>query len=329
MLKTLIEGFLLGLSTGSICLLTCTPIYLPYLVSEERSLKKSFLKILEISGGRFFAYLIFGAAAGYLGSFMPHQQRTLFTGISYILLSIFLTLNALRTHKAEKHCKIPVWTKFTNSAFMLGIVTGIHFCPSFLIALTKSVDLGGPLGGALLFLGFFAGTTIFLIPLAFSGLLTVIGSVKTAARFASVLIAIWFFWQGGVNIYKAWQDKQAVVISPMEAKFKAFIITSPQDSLYAKALSDSLSKVYPEPPKVIIYTVLNPQALYFSPDFTVLYITASLWKTQYEKDLAKNNYVIIPAGFSIPQAINFLKTYDFKVKKDVGFHWSFEEKKAK
>jgi len=329
MLKTLIEGFLLGLSTGTICLATCAPIYLPYLVSEDRSLKKSFLKVMEISGGRFFAYLMFGAAAGWLGSVMPNQQRTLFTGISFILISIFLVLNVVRTQKAAKCCKVPAWSKFTSSAFVLGIVTGVNFCPSFLIALTKSLDLGGVIGGTLLFMGFFVGTTIFLLPLAFGGMLTAIGKVKIAARYASILIAIWFIWQGGININKAWQDKQAVVISPVEAKFKAFVISSPQDSLYAQALSDSLCKVYPAPPKVIIYTVLNPQALYFAPDLTVLYITASLWKAEYEKDLAKNNYVIIPSGFSIPQAINFLKSYDFKVKKDVGFHWSFVPKPAK
>ncbi len=326
MFKTLIEGFMLGLSTGTICLATCAPIYLPYLISEDRSLKKSFYKVMEISGGRFIAYLIFGAMAGWLGSYLPNQQRTLFTGISYILLSIFLVVNVLRTHKAEKRCKIPTWTKFTQSAFMLGIVTGVNFCPSFLIALTKSFDLGGALGGILLFMGFFVGTTIFLIPLAFGGLLTAIGKVKVVARYASILIAIWFIWQGGTNIYKAWQDNKARVINPMDTKYSAFVITTPQDSIYANALADSLSKVYPQKPKVLKYTMVDPRQLIFSPEYTVLYFTTSLWKPGFEKELDKNNYVVIPAGFSIPHAINFLKGYSFKVKKDKGFHWTFKDK---
>lgn len=329
MFKTLIEGFMLGLSTGTLCLATCAPIYLPYLISEDHSLKKSFLKVLEISSGRFIAYLIFGALAGWMGSYLPHQQRTLFTGISYILLSVFLVVNVLRTHKAEKQCRIPKWTKFTQSAFMLGIVTGVNFCPSFLIALTKSFDLGGALGGILLFLGFFVGTTIFLIPLAFGGLLTSISKVKLIARYASILIAIWFIWQGGNHIYHAWQDKQAVIINPVDVQYTPFVFTTPQDSLYANAFADSLGKVYPAKPNLIVYKDLNPDKFIFSPDYTILYITASLWKPEYEKALDKNNYVIIPAGFSIPQAINFLKTYSFKVKPDKGFHWSFVEKTPK
>ena len=65
MYKTLLEGLLLGFSTGSLCLLTCTPIYLPYLISEDRKLSKGILAVLEISAGRFFSYLAFGAIAGY------------------------------------------------------------------------------------------------------------------------------------------------------------------------------------------------------------------------------------------------------------------------
>ena len=329
MFKTLIEGFMLGLSTGTICLATCAPIYLPYLISEDRSLKKSFYKVLEISGGRFIAYLIFGAMAGYLGSFMPIQHRTLFTGISYILLSIFLVLNVVRTHKTDKHCGIPKLTKFTHSAFILGIVTGVNFCPSFLIALTKSFDLGGVIGGILLFLGFFVGTTIFLLPLAFGGMLTAVGKIKVIARYASLLIAVWFVWQGSSHLYKAWQDSKAIVISPVDSKYSAFVITSPQDSIYAAALSDSLEKVYGKKTTLIKYTKLSPEQMFFSREYTILFITSSLWKEEYTKEMDRNNYVLIPAGFSIPQAINFLKSYDFKVKKSKGFHWSFDVKKNK
>lgn len=323
--KTLLEGFLLGLSTGSICLLTCSPIYLPYLISEDRSLKKSFGKVMEISAGRFLAYLAFGAMAGWLGSYVPQQQRTLFTGISYILLSVFLVVNALRTHRSEKKCKIPGWMKFSQSAFMLGIFTGVNFCPSFLIALTKSIDLGGAVSGVLLFMGFFVGTTLFLLPMTFTALLTTMGPIKKLARYASIFIAAWFIWQGAVNIHKAYKDAQTVIINPMETTLTAYIFTTPQDSLFANSLADSLALIYPERPRVTQYHELQPKVMYFNPAYTIIYITASLWKTEYEKDLDRYNYVVIPSDFSIPQAINFLKTYNFKVHKDKGFHWQFKE----
>lgn len=327
LLQTLLEGLLLGLSTGTLCLLTCAPIYLPYLISEERSLRKSFYKVMEISAGRFLAYLLFGALAGWLGSFLPQQQRTLFTGISYILLSVFLVLNAVRTHRKDKSCRIPGWMKFSNSAFLLGIFTGVNFCPSFLIALTKAVDLGGAVGGTLLFMGFFIGTTIFLLPLALGGLLTAIGKLKQIARLVSLLIAVWFIWQGVVNIHKAWKDAQAEIISPLHEKYTAFVLTTPEDSLYAQALADSLTRFYGESPRLLKYDTLQTGQMYFNPTAAIIFITASLWKPEYAKDLERYNYVIIPAGFSIPQAVNFLQTYDFKVAKGKGFHWSFDQQK--
>ncbi|MBN2829016.1 MAG: sulfite exporter TauE/SafE family protein, partial [Candidatus Cloacimonetes bacterium] len=141
MLKTLTEGFLLGLTTGTTCLVTCTPIYLPFIVAEKRSILRNLLKVMEISMGRFVSYLAFGAAAGYLGGSIASLDRTLFTGIAYILITIFMFLSFFRLTRKEKSCHIPKFVNFTRSAFLLGVFTGINFCPSFLIALSKAVDL--------------------------------------------------------------------------------------------------------------------------------------------------------------------------------------------
>ena len=102
MFKTLVEGTILGLTTGTTCLITCTPIYLPYLISEDRKLGKSLLAVIEISAGRFFSYLAFGAIAGYAGAQIASINRELFTSIAYILLSIYLVLSAVRTNRKTK-----------------------------------------------------------------------------------------------------------------------------------------------------------------------------------------------------------------------------------
>jgi sulfite exporter TauE/SafE len=285
---------------------------------------------MEISLGRFIAYMIFGALAGWLGSHIPFTQRTLFTGLSYILLSAFLVLNTVRTHRHEKHCHVSGWMNITKSAFVLGIISGLNFCPSFLMAMTKAIDLGGAVSGVLLFLGFFVGTTLYIIPLGFTGLLSTLGPIKRIVRYLSIIIAAWFIWQGIANLLHLAKDPHnhdvnTEIVSPMDSTFTAFVFAAPQDTLYANALADSLAKVYAEKPKVLVYSKLEPKQMYFDPDFTVLYITQSLWDKAFEQDLDKNNYVIIPSGFNIPQAVNFLKSYDFRVTKEKGFHWIFKE----
>ncbi len=192
----LLIGWGLGLSTGSLCLVTCTPIYLPYLLSEDNSVAKTFVKILEISAGRFFAYLAFGDLAGYLGSYLDGHVRNIFTASAYILLSVFLIMTALRTHKHHKKCHIPTVTKITSSPFLLGVLTGINFCPAFLIALSSAIKTAGAMQGMLVFTGFFAGTSIYLLPIGFLGYFTKMNLVKTIARIATIAAALWFSYMG-------------------------------------------------------------------------------------------------------------------------------------
>ena len=45
-------------------------------------------------------------------------------------------LNVFRTHREGKSCRMPRWAAMSKSAFLLGLFTGINFCPSLLIALS-------------------------------------------------------------------------------------------------------------------------------------------------------------------------------------------------
>ncbi|MBC8386044.1 MAG: sulfite exporter TauE/SafE family protein, partial [Candidatus Cloacimonetes bacterium] len=96
MINVFLNGWTLGIATGTTCLATCAPIYIPYLLTEERSGKQSFKIIALITLGRFFAYAGFGAIFGFVGSKIPIHSRQVFTGIAYILLSIYLVISVFR-----------------------------------------------------------------------------------------------------------------------------------------------------------------------------------------------------------------------------------------
>ncbi len=195
-IQYLTEGFLLGLATGHICIFTCGPIYTPFLMQRQFNLAQSLIALLKISAGRFITYLLFGIIAGFLGQQIGQLNRTWFTAIAYILLSLVLFVSAFRTHKKDQGCQLKKWSKFIDNPFMLGIVTGINYCPSFLIALTRAVDLSGPVSGAMLFIAFFFGTSIFLLPLTFFGIMGNKKTLRTLAVFISIFV-------GSIFIYKA------------------------------------------------------------------------------------------------------------------------------
>ncbi|WP_243683798.1 hypothetical protein [Methanosarcina barkeri] len=58
-IETISQGMLLGLSTGIFCLVTCVPVYVPFVLSEDRKLRRNILAIGEIAMGRLIAYLFF------------------------------------------------------------------------------------------------------------------------------------------------------------------------------------------------------------------------------------------------------------------------------
>lgn len=319
MIKTLIEGLVLGLTTGTTCLATCSPIYLPWLISENRSLKNSLIKVGEISIGRFISYILFGAVAGYFGGKISQINREWFTGISYIFLSVFLIINAFRTQKHEKKCIIPKWTKLSSSALILGLITGINFCPSFLIALSKSIELAGVSSGILLFTGFFVGTTAFLVPLAFTSLFTSLPTIKLIARYSSVLVAIWFLYQGIINLnhtfshYKTSENSQIIELT--QPNTKVVYVTSDLNQQETQAFSDSLKSIYADQFEIANSTILKSDQL--NPAF--IYIINE--DIPLMSDSLKYNILRLSRTTMPQQLSDFIRNTSFKVSEDKKIYW--------
>ncbi|NOQ22373.1 MAG: hypothetical protein GQ565_06965 [Candidatus Aegiribacteria sp.] len=185
-------GLTLGLATGTACLASCGPIYASYLMGERRTGLQSLWVILKLNGGRFIAYATFGALVGMLGGAIPINVRIPFAFSGYILFSIYLLLSVVRVRRTCSGCHTGKFLQITKSPFLLGIFTGFSVCPSFLIALTGAFGSSGPLSGMMLFIGFFAGTTVYMLPFAFFGLLTMKDWITKAARMIAVVVAIYF-----------------------------------------------------------------------------------------------------------------------------------------
>ena len=191
----LIEGLLLGLATGPICLATCGPVYAPYLMQKSHTTLRSIVTLLQISAGRFLTYLIIGLSAGALGTQIASLPKVWLTAVAYVLFSVVLTTSAIRTGKCDVGCRPAGWTKFAEVPFVLGMATGFSFCPSFLLAVTKAVDHGGLFAGAFLFMAFFIGTTVYFIPIVLFGIIGKTYRLRMIGRIASFAVAIWFIFQ--------------------------------------------------------------------------------------------------------------------------------------
>ncbi|MBT5420139.1 MAG: sulfite exporter TauE/SafE family protein [Candidatus Cloacimonetes bacterium] len=324
MIKTLVEGVILGLTTGTACLVTCSPIYLPYLISEDRKLSKSIIAVLEISAGRFVSYLAFGAIAGYTGAQIASVNRELFTSIAYILLSAYLVLSAVRTNKKAKSCHVPKMARFTQSGIILGILTGINFCPSFLIALSKAVDLGGAFSGMMLFLGFFFGTSIFLLPLAFIGQISKVSKMKMVAQYASILVAIWFTFSGVKGLVHYFEHKKldaqpSRLVEAFNPNIPLAVIASEENSTYFKTLQDSLINYTPSSVHYFQYNKTILDSINKLSE-TVLVIDSSILNESFDN----YDYFQVEPDYDLSRMLKFMKFYTFKTRTHL--HWEFIEK---
>ena len=200
------EGFLLGLSTGVVCLAYCGPMLLPYLMAESGGLKRSYLLVAVFLTGRLMAYLITALLAGLIGQSVLQQSetRSILTGVAYILLAILLIVYGF--HHFKEVC---LGKSIANSGingtekqhrFIVpltgGFLTGINICPPFLLAITGAIDTGSIAGSIIFFLAFFSGTSVFFIPMPFFGIFKRQYVLRIIGKFAALLAGFLYFYKG-------------------------------------------------------------------------------------------------------------------------------------
>lgn len=194
-IEAISQGMLLGLSTGIFCLVTCAPVYVPFVLSEDRKLRRNILSIGEIAMGRLIAYLFFGLILGILGKQISGPWLNRAIGTAMILLSVLMLVFV--TVKKWPHfglCKLS--KKYVNYPAFFGFLTGINVCPPFLLAMSAALSYTSIAGSILLFGGFFIGTSFYLILLVPLGLAAKVENIRQIGLITSVMSGVMFFVLG-------------------------------------------------------------------------------------------------------------------------------------
>lgn len=210
------EALALGLATGPVCLASCGPVVLPWMLVQPRGVAVHASQLSIFLAARFAAYLLFAAAVWSASAAMPHSWEArswLFGGVQVALAVGLLIYGAGRPHF---HCSTgaaepklvqiaagagsgpgPVARPRRSGAASLGFLTGINLCPPFLVAGVRAAQLP-TLAAALFFFGcFFMGTAIWFMPFLSLGIVRRTPAVLTVARILAVLLACWYGFTGG------------------------------------------------------------------------------------------------------------------------------------
>jgi hypothetical protein len=194
------DSFILGLSSGSACLVACGMVMFPYLMAGSAGMKRIILDLSLFLFTRLIVYLILATLAWYFGQalFSNPVVRTVVPGILYIVFAVMLVWYSISNNKS-KDCPAKNVNTVNNQKLIpvfLGIVNSLGFCPALFIILTKGATQGTLIQSYLAFLAFFMGSSLWFLPLPMAGKIRKKEVLKTIGIFATGLAGIIFMIKG-------------------------------------------------------------------------------------------------------------------------------------
>ncbi len=194
----IIDALLLGLSSGSYCVMFCAPVLVPWFFSKRiESAKQNSVYLACYLTGRLCGYILLGIIAGILGAYaagyLPLAAERSISGISMTVSGTLLIISGI--YALHGKCKFAgrVADSATGAA-LLGFLSGMRFCPPLFAAATRV--FGGNIGaisGGFYFILFFIGSSLYFAPFL---LVYKCGKapdyVRFGARVLSIMIGCYF-----------------------------------------------------------------------------------------------------------------------------------------
>ena len=208
------EALALGLATGPVCLASCGPVVVPWMLVQPRGLRVHARQLAVFLAARLGGYLAFATLIWYAGYVLSRSwsgRPWLFGAVELLLAASLLVYAAGWPHAhcaagrlSRRHAQnelAQIGDPLENGArplgaAALGFLTGINLCPPFLVAGVRAAQLPTLAGALLFFAVFFAGTAVWFIPFLSLGVIRRTPAFLTVARMAAVLLACWYTFAG-------------------------------------------------------------------------------------------------------------------------------------
>ena len=198
------ESFILGLSSGSACLVTCGMVMFPYLMAGSAAVKRIAIDLSLFLFTRLIIYFILATLAWYFGQaiFSNPVVRNIVPGILYTIFAIMLVWYSISKNR-NPDCPAKIVKTVNNHKLvpiLLGVVNSLGFCPALFIILTKGATQGTLSQSYLAFLTFFIGSSVWFLPLPLAGKIHKREVIKNIGILATGLAGIIFMIKGLTNL---------------------------------------------------------------------------------------------------------------------------------
>ena len=198
------EAFILGLSSGSACLVTCGMVMFPYLMAGSAAVKRITIDLSLFLFTRLVIYFILATIAWYFGQaiFSNPVVKNIVPGILYTVFAVMLVWYSVSKNR-NPDCPAKIVKTVNNHKLvpiLLGVVNSLGFCPALFIILTKSATQGTLAQSYLAFLAFFIGSSLWFLPLPLAGKIRKKEVLQNIGILATGLAGIIFMIKGLTNL---------------------------------------------------------------------------------------------------------------------------------
>ena len=198
------DSFILGLSSGSACLVTCGMVMFPYLMSGSAGVKRIAADLSLFLMTRLVIYLLLATLTWYFGHtlFSNPVVRNIVPGILYIVFAVMLVWYSIDKNR-NPDCPAKIVRTVNDRRLVpvfLGIVNSIGFCPALLIIMTKGATQLTVAQSYAAFVAFFIGSSFWFLPLPLAGKIRKKEILKTIGILATGLAGIIFMIKGITNL---------------------------------------------------------------------------------------------------------------------------------
>ncbi len=198
MLTQVTQAFVLGLSMGPACLGYCSPVCVPYLACEQRTWRAEARVLILFLLGRLAGYTLVGAVVGFAGTLLMRKAGVFFGGGLRVLMGSLLVIYGFLVDSQKLRLSPSHAANLSSRWFgaSLGLLTGINLCPPFGVAIAGAAAAGSVRSALVYFWAFFAGTTIYFVPLVILGPLSRREALRQVARVCVFIAGSWMIVEG-------------------------------------------------------------------------------------------------------------------------------------
>lgn len=179
-------------------------VMFPYLMSGTAGTRRIAIDLALFLLTRVVVYFILANLAWYFGQefLKSPAMRNIIPGILYLVFSALLVWYSI-SESRKPDCPAKMVKTIKNRRLVpvfLGLVNSLGFCPALLLILTKGATEGTLVKSYLAFLAFFAGSSLWFLPLPLAGRFRKREVLKKIGILATGLAGIIFMIKGLTNI---------------------------------------------------------------------------------------------------------------------------------